>query len=54
MTLAAFSAGAARRIPQELGQRRIFDNERIAGFLVSKERMEAIIETLEILANRKR
>jgi prevent-host-death family protein len=29
----------------------ITNHGRIAGFLVSKERMEAIIETMEILAN---
>jgi PHD/YefM family antitoxin component YafN of YafNO toxin-antitoxin module len=29
----------------------ITNHGRIAGFLVSRERMEAIIETLEILAN---
>jgi prevent-host-death family protein len=31
----------------------ITSHGRIAGFLVSKERMEAIIETLELLANPK-
>jgi prevent-host-death family protein len=29
----------------------ITNHGRIAGFLVSKERMEAIIETMEVLAN---
>jgi antitoxin YefM len=31
----------------------ITNHGRIAGFLISKERMEAIIETMEILANPK-
>ena len=42
------------RLLRELPRRRsvtITNHGRIAGFLVSKDRMEAIIETMEILAN---
>lgn len=42
------------RLLKELSRRKsitITNHGRIAGFLVSKDRMEAIIETMEILAN---
>ena len=51
------AAEAQAKLPKllrELPKRRsvtITDQGRIAGFLVSKDRMEAIIESMEILAN---
>jgi prevent-host-death family protein len=44
------------RLLKELPRRKsvtITNHGRIAGFLISKDRMEAIIETMEILANPK-
>jgi PHD/YefM family antitoxin component YafN of YafNO toxin-antitoxin module len=44
------------RLLKQLSKQRsltITNHGRIAGFLISKDRMEAIIETMEILANRR-